>query len=41
MTAIEVHSVLDQTFPFADYLAAYQRLKSGNHVGKIVIDIAN
>ena len=41
MALHEMHPVLDQTFPFADYQAAYQRLKSGNHVGKVVIDVAN
>lgn len=38
MALHEVHPVLDQVFPFADYEAAYQRLKSGNHVGKVVIE---
>ena len=41
MALHEVHPVLDQVFPFVDYLAAYQRLKSGNHVGKVVINVAN
>lgn len=41
MALHEVHPVLDQVFPFADYQAAYQRLKSGNHVGKVVIDVAH
>ncbi|WP_416356635.1 zinc-dependent alcohol dehydrogenase family protein [Aureimonas phyllosphaerae] len=38
MALHEVHPVLDQIFPFVDYEAAYQRLKSGNHVGKVVIE---
>lgn len=38
MALHEVHPVLDQVFPFADYKSAYQRLKSGEHVGKVVID---
>ncbi len=41
MAASEVRPVLDQVFPFAEYRAAYQRLESGNHVGKIVIDVAH
>lgn len=41
MALHEVHPVLDQVFPFADYQAAYQRLKSGEHVGKVVIDVAH
>jgi len=41
MALHEMHPVLDQTFPFADYQAAYQRLKSRNHVGKVAIEVAN
>ena len=41
MALHEVHPVLDQVFPFADYEAAYHRLKSGEHVGKVVIDVAH
>lgn len=41
MALHEVHPVLDQVFSFADYQAAYQRLKSGNHIGKVVIDVAH
>ena len=40
MALHEVHPVLDQVFPFAEYEAAYQRIKSGDHVGKVVIDVA-
>ena len=39
MALHEVHPVLDQVFAFADYQSAYQRLKSGNHIGKVVIDV--
>lgn len=41
MALHRMHPVLDQVFPFADYRAAYQRLKSGNHIGKVVIDVAH
>ncbi|MDO5622357.1 MAG: NAD(P)-dependent alcohol dehydrogenase [Paracoccus sp. (in: a-proteobacteria)] len=41
MALHEVHPVLDQVFPFADYQDAYHRLKSGEHVGKVVIDVAH
>ncbi len=41
MALHEVHPVLDQVFPFADYEAAYARLKSGNHIGKVVINVAH
>jgi NADPH:quinone reductase-like Zn-dependent oxidoreductase len=40
MAASEVRPVIDRVFPFADYREAYQRLESGNHVGKIVVDLA-
>ncbi len=40
MTMHGVRPVIDQAFPFADYEAAYRRLASGEHVGKIVIDLA-
>ncbi len=40
MALHEVHPVLDQVFPFAEYEAAYQHLKSGDHIGKVVIDFA-
>ena len=41
MALHEVHPVLDQVFPFAEYEAAHRRLKSGEHVGKVVIDVAH
>lgn len=41
MALHEMHPVLDRVFPFADYQAAYHRLKSGEHVGKVVIDVAH
>jgi NADPH:quinone reductase-like Zn-dependent oxidoreductase len=37
----KVRPVIDQVFPFADYREAYRRLESGNHVGKVVIDVAH
>lgn len=41
MALHEVHPVIDQVFPFAQYRAAYERLKTGDHVGKVVIDIVH
>jgi NADPH:quinone reductase-like Zn-dependent oxidoreductase len=41
MAASEVRPVIAQVFPFAEYPQAYQLLKSGNFVGKIVIDVTN
>lgn len=41
--AIELHGlkpVIDRVFPFEDAVAAYRYLKSGAHVGKVVIQIA-
>ncbi|MFD0463482.1 zinc-binding dehydrogenase [Microvirga aerilata] len=37
----EVRPVIDQVFPFAEYCEAYRRIASGNHVGKVVIDVAH
>jgi NADPH:quinone reductase-like Zn-dependent oxidoreductase len=37
----EVRPVIDRVFPFAEYRDAYARLKSGNHVGKVVIEVAS
>ncbi|MEM6162288.1 NAD(P)-dependent alcohol dehydrogenase [Erwinia sp. P6884] len=37
----EVRPVIDKVFPFATYREAYKRLKSGSHIGKIVIDVAH
>jgi NADPH:quinone reductase-like Zn-dependent oxidoreductase len=34
-----VRPVIDQVFPFAEYRDAYRRLESGNHIGKVVIDL--
>jgi D-arabinose 1-dehydrogenase-like Zn-dependent alcohol dehydrogenase len=41
MAMHEVRPVIDQVFPFAEYREAYRRLASGNHVGKVVIDVAH
>lgn len=35
----EMRPVIDQVYAFDDYEKAYERLKSGNHIGKIVIDM--
>lgn len=37
----EIRPVIDKVFPFTEYREAYKRLKSGSHVGKIVIDVAH
>lgn len=41
MAQHEVHPVIDKVYPFANYRDAYRRLKSGDHVGKVVIDVAH
>lgn len=40
MAMHEVRPVIDRVYPFAEYREAYRRLESGNHVGKVVIDVA-
>ena len=35
----QVHPVIDKVYPFAQFRDAYARLKSGEHVGKIVIEV--
>lgn len=40
MAVNEVRPVIDKQFPFAEYRQAYRRIESGNHVGKVIIDIA-
>jgi NADPH:quinone reductase-like Zn-dependent oxidoreductase len=34
-----IHPVIDRTFNMADVVEAYAHLESGQHVGKIVINI--
>ena len=44
LAAMAVHQpkpVIDSVYPFADYEQAYARLKSGEHIGKIVISVAD
>ncbi|WP_435171307.1 zinc-dependent alcohol dehydrogenase family protein [Falsirhodobacter sp. 1013] len=41
MAQHDVHPVIDKVYPFADYRDAYRRLASGDHVGKVVIDVAH
>lgn len=41
MAQHKVHPVIDSVYPFADYRDAYRRLASGDHVGKVVIDVAH
>lgn len=41
MAQHEVKPVIDRVYPFAQYREAYQRLASGSHVGKVVIDVAH
>jgi NADPH:quinone reductase-like Zn-dependent oxidoreductase len=40
MAAHRIRPVIDHVFPFTDYSEAYDRVKSGNHVGKVVIDLS-
>ena len=37
----QIKPVIDHVFPFSAYRDAYARLKSGQHIGKIVIDVAS
>lgn len=39
MAMHQVRPVIDRVYPFAEYQEAYRRIESGNHVGKVVIDI--
>jgi NADPH:quinone reductase-like Zn-dependent oxidoreductase len=41
MEVTKVKPVIAQVFPFAEHREAYRLLKSGNFVGKVVIDVAN
>lgn len=40
MNLHQVRPVIDSVFAFPDYAAAYQRLASGDHVGKVVITVS-
>jgi NADPH:quinone reductase-like Zn-dependent oxidoreductase len=40
MEVTKVRPVVDSAFPFSDYKAAYRRLESANHFGKVVIKVA-
>ena len=39
MTRARLRPVVDRTFPMADFAAAYEHLRSGRHIGKVVIEI--
>ncbi|MBL7229466.1 MAG: NAD(P)-dependent alcohol dehydrogenase [Pseudomonas sp.] len=41
MTQHQIKPVIDKVFPFSAYRDAYRRLESGEHIGKIVVDIAS
>ncbi|WP_075218227.1 zinc-dependent alcohol dehydrogenase family protein [Mongoliimonas terrestris] len=41
MAMHEVRPFIDRVFPFADHREVYRRLKSGNHVSKVVVDVAH
>jgi NADPH:quinone reductase-like Zn-dependent oxidoreductase len=41
MATHKIKPVIDRVFPFADHREAYNRLKSGNHIGKVVIEVAS
>lgn len=36
----KVRPVIDRVYPFAEYREAYKRLEGGQHVGKVVIQVA-
>jgi NADPH:quinone reductase-like Zn-dependent oxidoreductase len=40
MAQHQVRPVIDETFTFADHRAAYARIASGNHLGKVVIEVS-
>jgi NADPH:quinone reductase-like Zn-dependent oxidoreductase len=40
MAVSKVRPVTDKVYPFADYAEAYRRLESGNHIGKVIVDVA-
>jgi len=40
-TSGELAPIMDQTLPLADAAAAHARMEAGDHVGKIVLAVAN
>jgi NADPH:quinone reductase-like Zn-dependent oxidoreductase len=40
MAVGNVRPVTDEIYPFAEHAEAYRRLESGNHIGKVIVDIA-
>ncbi|KAL4906221.1 hypothetical protein BDW74DRAFT_177240 [Aspergillus multicolor] len=40
MARRETKPVIDRVYPFAEYQEAYKRLESGQHVGKVVVQVA-
>ena len=41
MAATQVHPVIDTVYGFSEFRDAYLHLQSGQHVGKVVVDLAN
>ncbi|KAL5337241.1 hypothetical protein BJX70DRAFT_409376 [Aspergillus crustosus] len=41
MARHEVHPIIDRVYPFSEYREAYQRLESGQQVGKVVIQVTD
>jgi len=39
MKMAEIRPVLDRVYPLEDFKAAYERLASGSHVGKVIVEI--
>lgn len=39
-TSGELHPVMDRTFPLAEAAAAHARMEAGEHIGKIVLEVA-
>lgn len=40
MAVSKVRPVTDKVYPFAEHAEAYRRLESGDHIGKVIVDVA-
>ena len=41
LEAGRIAPVMDETFPLADATGAHARMEAGDHIGKIVLEVAN
>ncbi|KAL4949865.1 zinc-type alcohol dehydrogenase-like protein [Aspergillus filifer] len=41
MDSHQIRPVIDRVYPFMEYQEAFRKLKGGQHVGKVVIEVAN